>query len=172
MMWRLFMLTHLAVFLLVVSQATPDLSFAPPGQPAQLPARCKNIPGTLNWPPDGEWVKLKTAVGGRLIKPAAPAAGCHRNAGINTAGAKSCADVNAGWHTAHFHLEHPTSTLWQNWNNYSCPPDATSQCSTTGYPVYVVAASQSADVKAAVDFARMKNIRLNIKGTGHDFLGR
>jgi len=28
------------------------------------------------------------------------------------------------------------------------------------------------DVKAGVDFARERNVRLIVKGTGHDYLGR
>ena len=51
-------------------------------------------------------------------------------------------------------------------------PDANAPCSGDGYPVYVVAAQNEEDIKAAVDFARSKKIRLNIKSTGHDFLGR
>ena len=35
-----------------------------------------------------------------------------------------------------------------------------------------VAAESAADIAAAVDFARERGIRLAIKGTGHDYLGR
>lgn len=28
------------------------------------------------------------------------------------------------------------------------------------------------DVKAGVDFARENNVRLNVKSTGHDYMGR
>lgn len=62
--------------------------------------------------------------------------------------------------------------MWQNYNNYSCTPDANSSCSGAGYPVYVAEVNTAEDVKSAVDFAREKKIRLNIKSTGHDFLGR
>src|SRR5262249_47631600 len=37
---------------------------------------------------------------------------------------------------------------------------------------YAVAAENQRDVAAAVDFAREHHIRLVIKGTGHDYLGR
>jgi hypothetical protein len=135
--------------------------------PDQLPPRCKTVPGRPDWPSEAEWEKLQAQVAGRLQRPPPPAASCHGGSR-----GPSCAAVNAGWHTAEFHVNHPTSTLWQNWNNYSCPLDSRSQCSARGYPIYVVAAREYKDVKAAVDFARTKNIRLNIKGTGHDFLGR
>jgi hypothetical protein len=61
--------------------------------------------------------------------------------------------------------------MWQNYNNYSCMPDAAAPCTGAGYPVYVVAARTAGDVKAAVDFARAKGVRVNIKSTGHDFVG-
>jgi hypothetical protein len=124
---------------------------------ADSPApQCKNIPGSPGWPSDTEWARLNTAVGGNMLKPQAPAANYRRNS----------------WHTAEFHLNHPTSVIWQNWSNYSCAVGARTTCRTTGYPIYVVAATEWSHVKAAVDFARTKNIRLNIKATGHDFLGR
>lgn len=50
-------------------------------------------------------------------------------------------------------------------------PDAAAPCSGAGYPVYVVAAKTGSDVQAAVNFARTKGVRLNIKSTGHDFVG-
>lgn len=132
--------------------------------------RCRYIPGSAGWPSDSEWASLNQQVAGRLLKPPAPAAACHRN--VQSQGAPSCAQVNAGWGTHDFHVNHPTSTLWQLWNNFSCPISPNSPCSTSGYPVYVVAAQSAKDVQAAVNFARTRNIRLNIKGTGHDFLGR
>jgi hypothetical protein len=146
------------------------VSGEPQGGGFQPAARCKNIPGTTGWPSEADWASLNQQVGGRLLKPPAPAAACHRN--VQSTGAPSCAQVNAGWGTHEFHINHPTSTLWQLWNNYSCPISPNSPCTADGYPVYVVAAQQPKDVQAAVDFARKRNIRLNIKATGHDFLGR
>src|ERR1700761_2557700 len=110
-MWQLYILSYFVALFPGVAPAGSDFLLPPPCQPLQLPARCKNIPGSVNWPPDTEWAKLKTAVGGRLLKPAAPAAACHRNAGVDTAGAKPCVEVKAEWHTARFHIEHPTSTI-------------------------------------------------------------
>src|ERR1700753_3610061 len=169
-MWQSLVLSSLIALFLGVVPAVSDQLFLPPS-PVQIPARCKNVPGSANWASEAEWAKLKAAVGGRLLKPP-PAAACWHPGTVDSTSSASCSTVTAEWHTAAFHVDHPTSPLWQNWNNYSCPPDTRSQCSTAGYPVYVVAAKVTSDIKAAVDFAREKNIRLNIKGTGHDFLGR
>jgi FAD/FMN-containing dehydrogenase len=43
---------------------------------------------------------------------------------------------------------------------------------TAAPSAWAVAAESAADVAAAVDFAREHNLRLVIKGTGHDYLGR
>jgi hypothetical protein len=160
---RACILVLLPLLLEVVSGAPQD-NFVP-----AVP-RCKHVPGSAGWPSDAEWANLRQQVGGRLLKPSAPAAACHRN--VQSEGAPSCAQVNAGWGTHEFHINHPTSTIWQLWNNFSCPVSPSAPCSTSGYPVYVVAAQVTKDVQSAVNFARTRNIRLNIKATGHDFLGR
>jgi FAD/FMN-containing dehydrogenase len=64
------------------------------------------------------------------------------------------------------------STIQNNWNNDTCLPYPTDPCSGEGYPIYVVNATSAEDVKKGVDFARENNVRLIVKGTGHDYLGR
>jgi len=129
---------------------------------------CKAIPSSAEWPAAAAWDALNTTVAGRLLKPLAPAAACHSDQPNYDADA--CQNVKNNFKSGTFHSNHPTSSMWQNYNNYSCMPDATAPCSGAGYPVYVVAVQNANDVKAAVDFARTNKIRLNIKSTGHDFL--
>jgi FAD/FMN-containing dehydrogenase len=83
-----------------------------------------------------------------------------------------CPSVQREWETIFFHVDNPISSAWNNFNNDSCLPIASDPCSGEGYPVYVVNATESAHVQAAVKFAGMHNVRLNVKGTGHDYLGR
>jgi FAD/FMN-containing dehydrogenase len=45
-------------------------------------------------------------------------------------------------------------------------------CSLGGFPVYAVNVSSVAHVQLALNFARNANIRLVIKNTGHDYLGK
>lgn len=45
-------------------------------------------------------------------------------------------------------------------------------CTLGGYPSYVVNASTVANIQLAVNFARNSNLRLVVKNTGHDSLGR
>ncbi|KAL5115241.1 hypothetical protein ACEQ8H_006833 [Pleosporales sp. CAS-2024a] len=70
--------------------------------------------------------------------------------------------------------ESPSSLLAPYYQNQSCDPftPQSKTCELGKYAVYSVNASSAADVAAAVKFSRSKNIRLAIKNTGHDFLGR
>jgi hypothetical protein len=146
------------------SATVQNLASAETGIPA---GTCKWVPGQAGWPSDADWTELNQRVQGRLTKPAPPAAPCHAELG----GGGSCQSVRDGFGDSAWHARNPVSNMWQNYNNYSCMPSG-GECTAEGYPVFVVTARSGSDVKAAVDFARTKNIRLNIKSTGHDFLGR
>ena len=63
------------------------------------------------------------------------------------------------------------SPLFSN-NTCLYSTDKASPCTIGYYPVYVVNVSTPEHAAAAVRFASEKNLRLNIKNTGHDFLGR
>lgn len=58
----------------------------------------------------------------------------------------------------------------------TCQPpslfDVTGTCEQGGYPVYVVNVTNVAQVQLAVNFARNTGIRLVVKNTGHDFVGK
>ncbi len=59
------------------------------------------------------------------------------------------------------------------WNNNSCSPFYTDGTCTLGHLAsYIINVTDSDDVIAGVEFARKNNIRLTIKNTGHDYLGR
>ncbi|RFU32605.1 hypothetical protein B7463_g3715, partial [Scytalidium lignicola] len=136
-----------------------------------LPKSCKASPGSPDWPSRYEWVALNRSISGRLLQPPPPGAVCHPDQ--PTYDPATCPAVDTAWFDVNFHVNHPISNLWNNWNNDSCVPWLIpSPCSGEGYPVYVINATSKEDVKKGVDFARKHNVRLNIKGTGHDYLGR
>jgi hypothetical protein len=143
-----------------------------------------------------EWASLNRSVDGHLLQPIPPGAACHeaQPAHYNAA---ACGEVQAAWFTEPLHSNDPVSSMWNNWNNDTCLPDPTLPCSAAGYPVYVVNASTVQHVKAGIDFgqlprtqipcpsiallspdlfcfctARTHNIRLIVKNSGHDYLGR
>jgi hypothetical protein len=131
---------------------------------------CKATPGSSTWPPSSEWASLNHTVSGRLLHPSPPGAVCHPKQ--PTYSAAECPILQKQWQSIFFHQDNPISSAWNNFNNDSCLPLAAAPCSGEGYPVYVVNATTPEHVQAAVKFAGKHNVRLVVKGTGHDYLGR
>ncbi|PKS05203.1 hypothetical protein jhhlp_008571 [Lomentospora prolificans] len=76
------------------------------------------------------------------------------------------------WSLYEFHVSNPVSPIWNQFANDTCLPDPELPCSGKGYPIDVINATSPEHVQAGVRFARKHSIRLNIKNTGHDYLGR
>ncbi|KAK4187718.1 putative FAD-linked oxidoreductase YvdP [Podospora australis] len=132
---------------------------------------CKNWVGSPFWPSRFEWDSFNTSVSGRLIKPVPPASVCHPS-WSSSLNEQACMSVQDSWNKSEFHANDPVSVDFNNWTNDTCLPSSLLSCSDAGYPAYVVNASSSLHVKAAVDFARKHEIRLVVKASGHDYLGR
>lgn len=133
-------------------------------------SQCKSTPGSHNWPSSHAWSRLNISLSGRLLQPPPPGAVCHPNQ--PTYDPSLCPVIAANWTTSSWQADNPISTICNNFNNDTCLPDPNTPCSGEGYPVYVVNATCAEDVKKGVDFARRHHIRLIVKGTGHDYLGR
>jgi hypothetical protein len=137
---------------------------------ASVNAECKSVPGSSDWPTEQEWAAFNDTLGGQLIKTTPPGAVCHLEQ--PTYDSAACPTVATEWATFPFHRNNPASGPWNNWNNDTCIPDVQYTCSPLGYPVYVVNATTAEHVATGVKFAGSNNIRLIVKGTGHDYLGR
>jgi hypothetical protein len=131
---------------------------------------CKASPGSHSWPSPSQWAALNHSIEGRLLQPPPPGAVCHPDQVEYNP--QVCLSVTAAWSTIDFHTLDPVSSAWNNWNNDSCLPYPGTPCSDEGYPVYVINATRKEHVKKGVDFARENNVRLIVKGTGHDYIGR
>lgn len=123
------------------------------------PARAGTVltrvrPGAAGWPSAAAWEGLQRATSGRLLKLASPFAGC-------AADAASCAALREQIKNPYFIGDHPALTQTSGWQDaWQSRPSA-----------YAVAARESADVAAAVDFARTHKLRLVVKGGGHSYKG-
>ena len=132
---------------------------------------CKAYLGSPSWPSPSKWKALNDSISGRLLQPPPPGAVCHP--GQPTYNQAICPTIQYLWNNSvDWHATNPISSAWNNWNNDSCLPYLPSPCSGEGYPVYVVNATSKKDVKKGVDFARENNVRLVVKASGHDYLGR
>ena len=113
-------------------------------------------PGDALWPNEAAWAKLKTEVGGRLIKLESPLAVCK-----NAPAGQQCADVLKDLANPYYISDEPAYTQASGWMDaWTSAPSA-----------YAVAAKTTQDVVAAVNFARKYNLRLVVKGGGHSYLG-
>ena len=76
--------------------------------------------------------------------------------------------------TTLYSVEQTVANFWPYWTNETCPlmTNASASCTRGYYAKYVIMAKTKYHIKAGVDFARDKNVRLVIRNTGHDFMSR
>ncbi|RBR10787.1 uncharacterized protein FIESC28_09318 [Fusarium coffeatum] len=134
------------------------------------------------WPSTTKWNSLNSTLGGHLIKYIPPGAVCYSS--HPNYDRKACDKVIKEWPESKFHSSDPAS-LHTEWANAGCIPvyeNGTSiygdpeagkrGCSNGVLPTYVVNATGTDHVVAALEFATEHNIRLAIKNTGHAGDGR
>jgi len=131
---------------------------------------CKAKPGSNHWPSAEEWNNLNDTVGGALSTPSPSAAPCHKD--LPDYDEEQCRYIKTRWNSSQWHSDHPTDALFPNVNLYSCLPNSDSPCRREAFPLYVINVTKIEHIKAGINFAREKNVRLNIKSTGHDFMGK
>ncbi|KAG9196428.1 putative FAD-linked oxidoreductase [Alternaria panax] len=132
--------------------------------------RCKSFPGDNSWPSQSDWNNLNKTVGGRLVATVPLGAPCHGSTFDNAA----CESLKSQWQYEKIHYESSSSVMAPFFANQSCDPfqPRDRPCELGNYVRYAVDASGPTDVQKAIDFAASKNIRLVIRNTGHDYLGR
>ncbi|KAL1852431.1 hypothetical protein Daus18300_012190 [Diaporthe australafricana] len=140
---------------------------------------CKCYVGDACWPKTEEWSALNTTLNGNLAVHIPPGAVCHNTyqgplGTINTYNAAECSRVSANFYNQQWTIDQPAAALWTYFTNETCRPSGNriEPCTLGYYGVYVLLAKSHDHVKAGVDFARTHDLRLVIRNTGHDFLGR
>ncbi|KAG5662014.1 hypothetical protein KAF25_004253 [Fusarium avenaceum] len=147
------------------------LCLLPSAWGGNIPSKsCKAYPGTSDWPSHNTWSRFNDTLGGKLLAPTPPGAVCHKD--WPTYNKDTCSNVATAWKKYDLHTEDPVSLIYDQFSNWTCLPDADFPCSGSGYPAYVVNATKPEHIKIGIDFARKHNIRLIVKNTGHDYMGR
>jgi hypothetical protein len=136
---------------------------------AQSSPQCRTIPGEKEWPIATEWQSFNKSVGGTLIHAPPLAEVCFE--GTPSFNSTACNLVKKNFEGEAIHIMHPTSNLFQNYNNLSCLPDGPF-CKKEGFPVFVVNATNVDQISKTLQFTKTHSIRLIIKNTGHDLTGR
>jgi len=132
--------------------------------------QCKAFPGTSSWPTVAQWNELNATLNGNLLHALPPGAVCDSD--LPKYNNATCTQVRQAYGNSDFHAQDPMSVDWPNWEDDECLPDPRAPCNLDQFPRFVVNASKAEYVQAGVNFARQNNVRLIVKGTGHDFLGR
>ncbi|KAJ8129072.1 hypothetical protein O1611_g4562 [Lasiodiplodia mahajangana] len=133
-------------------------------------SNCRCIPGDKCWPSAQKWESLNATVHGRLIAAAPLARVCHEPHYDEAA----CTALGEGWALPETHFPNPVEIMAPEWQNYTCDPftSKSTPCNLGNYVDYTINVSSVADITAGMKFAQQNNVRLVIKNTGHDYLGK
>ena len=127
----------------------------PPARAAPVPMR-RVRPGDRSWPSEAQWRQLQRDVGGRLVAPKPLAADC-----AAAPDGAACRLLERNLRNPYFIGDQVSGTQVSGWLDAWSP----------SISARAVAARTTADVVAAVNFARTRNLRLAVKGGGHSYQG-
>lgn len=142
--------------LLTAGSAAP-LSSAPGAPRAAKRMTLRRVrPSDPQWPSNTDWGMLKQQVGGNLIEVRPLFAAC-----ATEPKGGDCLDALKNARNPFYLGDQPAGTQVSGWLDAWIPAAS----------VYAVAARNSSDVAAAVNFARENELRIVIKGGGHSYQG-
>jgi hypothetical protein len=144
--------------------------------PYQTALSCKSTPLDSSWPSETDWMTLNSTINGSLLRTVPAASACWSK---NPFGSSVSCDTAIGkWTNGTWHSQQPESIDYQIYANNTCLPTNTTGysaergCRIDAFPQYIVNASDASHVALAMKWASERNIRIVVKGTGHDLNGR
>ncbi|CAH0043754.1 unnamed protein product [Clonostachys solani] len=152
----------------------PGLALAAP-QRQDSGLSCKCYKGDDCWPSPSDWESLNRTVGGTLRKVIPPAASCYNEfEGMKTYDREACDAATEGFLSGEWTIESGVAPIGPYPTNKTCLPTTNpGDICLIGYlPEYVIMAETLDHIKTGVDFSRDRNLRLVVRNTGHDFMGR
>ncbi|KOC15886.1 putative FAD/FMN-containing isoamyl alcohol oxidase MreA-like, partial [Aspergillus flavus AF70] len=136
---------------------------------------CRCQPHQSCWPSEQEWNSLNSSINGNLVAVQPIAAVCHEGDWDSSA----CKEVMASWTNSTWRAAQPGAVQWENWeswpeHNQTCYIESprNTPCGQGQISLYSTLAKSAFDIQETVKFAKQHNLRLAIKNSGHDFLGR
>ncbi|KAF9436406.1 hypothetical protein BGZ76_004070 [Entomortierella beljakovae] len=138
----------------------------------RLKRECRCLLSQPCWPTQDQWSGLSQSVGGRLIPTKPVAYECHKP---HYDSAK-CEEIKKGYFFDSWRQLQPGAVQQANFevfDNRGClGVNQTTPCDQGAVPLYTINATSIQDVQIAIRFVSKYNIRLVVKNTGHDYLGR
>ena len=153
--------------LTVQNTLTPDIN--------EQAVSCRCTPDQPCWPKDDDWAALNSTIEGNLATLKPLAYPCH-SPNFNAA---ECAYIQSNAHNSSYRALQPGAMQYENWGSdpargeqcYVASPRFL-PCGQGRIPLYSAAVKTARHIQAVVKFAAKHNVKLAIKNTGHDFLGR
>ncbi|KAJ4371945.1 hypothetical protein N0V85_009078, partial [Neurospora sp. IMI 360204] len=153
-------------------------------------SNCRCIPGDACWPSPPEWSRFNQTVGGRLIATVPLGSVCY--SGDERYDSAKCAQLRSDWHLTATHYRDSASVMNQFFahgpgpDGGQCDPfdgdsspsgqernhEKCSIGSLVTYSLNASSASAGTDFIHTLSFAHQHNVRLVIRNTGHDYLGK
>ncbi|KAF9876186.1 FAD binding domain-containing protein [Colletotrichum karsti] len=165
------LLTLAPAIVSAVSVGKPGGSFG--NDLAERDSTCRCFPGEDCWPTAAEWDAFNSTVGGRLVATVPIGAVCH-DSSFGAYDEAKCTALKSAWASSETHIQTSSSVMAAFFANQSCDPflQPSDRCIIGTYVQYAVKAASAADYSATIKFAQENNIRLVIRNTGHDYLGK
>lgn len=134
---------------------------------------CRCFPRDDCWPTEHEWNVFNQTLGGKLIATTPIASVCHLDP-FAAYDAQKCADLQSVWGFPQTHFQTSSSIMAPFFANQSCEPflPKSAQCVIGSYIQYAVNAGGASDYQKTIEFTKKNNIRLVIRNTGHDYIGK
>ncbi|KAF6830732.1 FAD-linked oxidoreductase-like protein 12 [Colletotrichum plurivorum] len=155
------------------SVGKPGGSFGNGADLVERDSACRCFPGDDCWPTAAEWSAFNATVGGRLIATVPIGAVCH-DSEFGAYDEAKCSALRSAWAVSGTHIQTSSSVMAAFAANSSCDPfnEPSDRCVIGTYVQYAVKATGADDYAATIKFAQEKNIRLVVRNTGHDYLGK
>ncbi|KAI3332375.1 isoamyl alcohol oxidase [Xylariaceae sp. AK1471] len=133
-------------------------------------ATCKCIPGDPCWPSALAWADFNATVGGKLVVTRQLASVCH-NPDYDKA---ACDYIQGQWTSPWLHDGSSSSIMAAAVAAEKCDPFTPRElpCEVGDSVTYAVNATDATDFAKTIAFTTANNIRLVIRNTGHDYLGK
>ncbi|KAL4899953.1 hypothetical protein BDW74DRAFT_188831 [Aspergillus multicolor] len=138
---------------------------------ARLSPSCRCFPGEPCWPSPEQWDNLNASLSGNLIATVPIGSVCHTNTSFAPYSSRRCAELQSYWSIPATHYQDPSSPMAAWWANFSCSP-FTAGCTLGPLAHYTANVTCASDIREVLDFTTRHNIRLSIRNTGHDYLGK
>ncbi|KAJ5634155.1 hypothetical protein N7528_001997 [Penicillium herquei] len=137
--------------------------------------RCRCLPTDSCWPSQQEWMSLNDTLNHNLVAVRPVASVCSPQE-FNSA---ACENVTSLWTDSVWRSSQPGAIQWENWEawperNQTCYIETAKNttCGQGRISLYSAKVQTASDIQHVVRFASAHDLRLVIKNTGHDFLGR